>query len=318
MKRKIKRIIAGVMAVAMAGTLFASCSQGGANNDGKLKIGVIQLVEHDALDATYKGFKDALAEAGYSEDKGNVEFVYNNAQNDKATCVTIANNLATSDVDMVLAIATNAAQAVAEKIKDKPIIATAVTDFVEAGLVKSNEAPGTNVSGASDLNPISRQIDLLTQLVPDAKNVGILYCSSEPNSEVQAEEAKKALSAKNISSQKFTITAPTDIQSVVESMAGKVDAIYVPTDNTMATGMPTASEAATKLGIPMIVAEPAVVKTGGLATYGIDYYSTGKVAGKMALDVLLNNADISKMPVAFLNNNFQMSKTNAVLLMLTF
>lgn len=277
-----------------------------ASADGKTyKIGVIQLVEHAALDASNEGFIAALDEAGisYTVDQ-------QNAQGDQSACQTIAEKLVNDQNDLILAIATPAAQAVAGATSDIPILVTAVTDPADAGLVESNEAPGGNVSGTSDLTPVKEQIELLQKLLPDAKKVGILYCSAESNSEFQAKLAEDACDAAGLEHEIFTVSSSNEIQSVVESMAGKVDVIYAPTDNTIAAGMATVSMVANEKGIPTICGEEGMVDAGGLATYGIDYYQLGYMAGKQAVDILVNGADISTMPIGYLSAEECTLKTN--------
>ncbi len=261
-----------------------------------VKIGVVQLTEHPALDASYEGFVAALKEAGYEEGK-NLELDFNNAQNDVSNCETIANKLVNDKNDLILAIATPAAQAVAGKTTEIPILATAVTDFEAAGLVNSSEAPGTNVSGSSDMNPVEEQISLLQEILPDAKKVGIMYCSSEDNSILQAGIAKEVCEAKGLEYEEFTVSDSSMIQSVAESMIGKVDAVYIPTDNLLAEAMATVTMITNANGLPCIVGEENMVTNGGLATYGLDYYALGKLAGQMAVDILENGTDVSTMAV---------------------
>lgn len=301
MKKLTTKILAAVMAVVTVAGLFAACSGDGGSQSGakKFKIGVIQLVDHGALDASYEGFKAAVKDAGYVEGKS-VEYVYHNAQGEQANCATIADQLKAENCDLILAIATPAAQAVANVIKDVPILVTAVTDPAAVELVESNEKPGGNVSGTSDLNPVAEQMALLQTLVPDAKNVALFYCSSEDNSKIQAQMAKDELTAKGISSKEFTVTQQTEIQSVVESMAGKVDAIYIPTDNMLASGMATAAQAATKAGLPVIVGESGMVEDGGLATRGLSYHNLGKQTGEMALKILVDGQKVGDMPIEYL------------------
>lgn len=299
MKKTVTKILAAVMAVVMVCGLFAACTSGD-NGAKKLKIGVIQLVDHDALDASYEGFKAALKDAGYIEGT-NVEYSYHNAQGEQSTCLTIADQLKNENCDLILAIATPAAQAVANVIKDVPILVTAVTDPAQSQLVADNQTPGGNVTGTSDLNPVAEQMALLQKLVPNAKNVGLFYCSSEDNSKLQVGMAKKELTAKNIASTEFTVTQLTEIQTVVESMAGKVDAIYIPTDNMLASGMATVSQAATKIGLPVIVGESGMVKNGGLATRGLSYYNLGKQTGQMALRILVDGQKPADMPIEYLS-----------------
>ena len=204
-------------------------------------------------------------------------------------------------VNLILAIATPAAQAVAGATSEIPILVTAVTDPADAGLVESNEVPGGNVSGTSDLTPVKEQIDLLKKILPDAKKVGILYCSAESNSVFQADMAQAACADAGLESEVFTVSSSNEIQQVVESMVGKVDAIYAPTDNTIAAGMATVGMVANDNGLPVICGEAGMVEAGGLATYGIDYYQLGYMAGEQAIEILVNGADVSKMPIGYLS-----------------
>lgn len=263
------------------------------------KVGIIQLTEHPALDASYEGFVEGLKEAGYVEGE-NLSIDYQNAQGDQSNCVTIAEKFVNDKVDLILAIATPAAQAAAGKTSDIPILVTAVTDPESSGLVDSNEVPGGNVSGSSDLTPVKAQIDLLHKLLPDAKNVGILYCSSEDNSEFQADIAIEHLESLGMTGEKYTISTLDEIQAVVESMKGKVDAIYSPTDNKIAEGMPTVSMVATDAQIPCIVGESGMVNGGGLATYGLSYFNLGKITGEQAASILSGEAQTATMPIAYL------------------
>ncbi|MDR2025027.1 MAG: ABC transporter substrate-binding protein [Hungatella sp.] len=264
--------------------------------DGKqFKIGVLQLVQHAALDATNKGFIKALDDAGlnYTVDQ-------QNASGDQPTCQTIASKLVNDKDDLILAIATPAAQAVAGATGDIPILMTAVTDPAASDLVESNDNPGGNVSGTSDLTPVKEQISLLKKILPDAKTVGILFCSAESNSEIQAKMAKEAIEAEGMTAVEYTVSNSNEIQTVVTSMVGKIDALYVPTDNTIAAGMATVSMVANENGIPVICGEEGMVKAGGLATYGIDYYELGYLTGQQAVKILKEGADISKMHIEYL------------------
>ena len=314
MKKNGKRTLSAVLALILA-LMLAACSggntetadateagggteqTGAAAADGEIqyKIGVSQLAEHPALDASYEGFVAALADAGYVDGE-NITIDYNNAQGDPATCTTIAEKLVNGQCDLILAIATAAAQSAASATSEIPILGTAITDFEVAGLVNDRDAPGGNVSGGSDMNPIEEQIDLLTQILPDAKTVAVMYCSSEDNSIVQAGLAEEALEARGIEWVEYTVSDSTMIQSVAESMIGKVDAVYIPTDNLLAEGMAAVSMVTNDNNLPCIVGEAGMVENGGLATYGLDYYDLGYMTGQMAVQVL-EGADISTMPV---------------------
>ncbi|MCI8454680.1 MAG: ABC transporter substrate-binding protein [Lachnospiraceae bacterium] len=264
--------------------------------DGKtFKIGVIQLVQHEALDSSNKGFFAALDDAGIQ-----YEVDQQNASGEQANCLTIAEKLVNDGNDLILAIATPAAQAVAGVTEDIPILLTAVTDPAASGLVNDNAKPGVNVSGTSDLTPVKEQIELLQQILPDAKHIGLLYCSAESNSELQIAMAKEACDAAGITYEEYTVPSSNEIQSVVESMVGKIDALYMPTDNTIAAGIATVAMVANDNKIPTICGEAGMVNGGGLATYGIDYYQLGYLAGEQAIDILVNGADIKEIPIGYL------------------
>lgn len=266
------------------------------------KIGVIQFVEHAALDAAYQGFVAALAENGYV-DGDNISIDYQNGQADTNNLSTISDRFVSNKVDLVLAIATPAAQAIAGKTKDIPILATAVTSFVSAGLVQSDEAPGYNVSGASDLNPVKAQIELVKKLVPDVKTIGFIYNSSEDNSVLQINMAKQACDENGLAYTEVTVTNQNDVQQALSSLVKKCDAVYVPTDNVIAASMPTVYGVAVESKTPVICGESNMVNSGGLATMGINYYDLGYQTGIMALDILKDGADVSKMPVQYAKNS---------------
>nr|WP_024836006.1 ABC transporter substrate-binding protein [Clostridium sp. 12(A)] len=277
-------------------TTEGAATTGEKTADGKqYKIGVLQLVQHTALDAANKGFIKALDDAGlnYVADQ-------QNAAGDQSTCQTIASKLVNDGSDLILSIATPAAQAVAGTTSDIPVLVTAVTDPAASDLVASNDAPGGNVSGTSDLTPVKEQISLLKKILPDAKTVGILYASSESNSEIQAKMAKEAIEAEGMTAVDYTVSSSNEIQTVVTSMVGKVDAIYAPTDNTIAAGMTTVAMVANENGLPTICGEEGMVKAGGLATYGIDYFELGYLTGQQAVKILKDGDDISKMPIEYL------------------
>ncbi|MDR1765115.1 MAG: ABC transporter substrate-binding protein [Lachnospiraceae bacterium] len=260
------------------------------------KIGVLQLVQHAALDASNQGFVDALDDAGID-----YEIDQQNAAGEQSTCQTIASAFVNDKKDLVLAIATPAAQAMAAATEEIPILITAVTDPQSAGLADTNEAPGFNVSGTSDLTPVKEQIELLQRILPEAKRVGILYNSGEANSVFQADMAKAACADAGLEAIDFTVSSSNEIQTVVESMVGKIDVIYAPTDNLIASAMATVSMVATDNKIPIIAGEDGMVQAGGLATYGIDYYQLGYRTGLMAIKVLTEGADPATMPIEYLS-----------------
>jgi len=299
MKKSKLRVLIAVMVAASLTLIGCGAKETGANKGKVFTIGVNQLVKHAALDASYQGFVDALADAGY-KDGENITIDYQNAQGDQSNANTIASKLVNDKKDLILAIGTPAAQAVANATKDIPILVTAVTDPAASGLVKSNDAPGGNVSGTSDLTPVRRQMELLKELIPDAMNVAILYCSSESNSKIQAEMAIEAAKNLDINAIVATVSDSNEIQQVVQSLVGTVDAIYAPTDNVIAEGMPTVSAVANSNGIPVICGEEGMVEAGGLATYGIDYYKLGWLTGKQAVKIIEGEAETSTMPIEYI------------------
>ena len=310
--------IASVIAVALMATVASGCSSGtteessssasssqaqssssseqSEESDDMLKIGIMQLTDHEALNSSREGFVQALADNGYVDGE-NITIDYQNAQNDQSNLKTISQRFVQNEDDLVLAIATGAAQSIAAETSEIPILGTAITDFEAAQLVESNEVPGGNVSGTSDLSPVSDQIALLVEMCPDVKTLGILYNSSEINSEIQSQMAQEAAKENGIECKIGTVTNTNDISQVIESIAGDVDAIYIPTDNTFASAMGTVVQVAEEYGLPTICGESGQVKNGGLATTGVDFYNIGYRAGEMAVEILRDGADISTMPV---------------------
>lgn len=291
--------------MGLAALSLAACG-GSASDDGAAapteaaegttyKIGVLQLVEHEALDASNEGFVAALEEAGIA-----YEIDQQNAQGDQSACQTIAAKLVNDGDDLILAIATPAVEAVAGATSDIPIVGTAVTDFAESGLVASNDEPGGNITGSSDLTPVAEQIDLLVKLLPEAKTVGVLYCTAESNSEIQVSMAEEACAAANLEAVRYSVSSSNEIQQVVESMVGKVDALYCPTDNTVAAGMATVAMVANENKIPTICGEVGMVNAGGLASYSIDYFELGKRAGNMAVRILVDGESPATMAIEHL------------------
>lgn len=293
----MKKSLFAVVSLVCTAFFLAGCNE----KDSRIKIGVIQLVEHPALDKSFQGFKDGLAEAGYVDGE-NIVIDFQNAQGEQANCVTIANKLVNDKDNVILAIATPAAQAVANLTKTIPILITAVTDPETANLVKSNAKPGTNVTGTSDLTPVAAQIKLLKQIVPAAKTVGLMYCSSEANSLFQINLAKEACAANNLAFIEGSVSNSNEIQQVAQSLVGKVEAIYVPTDNMLAAGMANIVMVANTAKIPVICGEEGMVTSGGLATYGINYYELGKQTAKQAVSILRDGKNPADMPIEYLEN----------------
>lgn len=286
MKNWMKCGIAAVLAAAalISGGCGGQSSGQSGDASGKIKIGVVQIVQHGSLDEAHKGFVDALKERGYGPDK--VEIDQENAQGDQSNLKTIVSRFKAEKPKLICAIATPAAQAAANEIKDIPIVGTAITDYTSAKLVQNDERPGGNVTGVSDFASMDAQMELAAKLIPQAKNVGLIYCSSEVNSEVQANQMKDYCKKHGLSVEERTVNHVNDIQQVAESLVGKVDYIYVPTDNTLASSIPTLMKITDANKIPVIVGADIMAKDGALAALSVDYYRLGKQTGELAADIL--------------------------------
>ena len=300
---KLKKAAAILMAAAMTASLAAcgSSSSGenssgsSAGSDGTYTIGICQQMEHPALDAATEGFQDACKEK-FGED--NVEFDVQNAQGEQTMCSTIINNFVSSDVDLILANATLPLQTAAQATADIPILGTSVTDFASAlGISDWTGATGVNISGTCDLAPIEEQEDMLTELLPEAKTVGILYCSAESNSKYQAELFETELEKDGIEYKEYTAADSNEIQSVVTNAVSECDAIYIPTDNTMASNTQIINNICLPAKVPVIAGEQGICSGCGIATLSISYYDIGYRAGEMAYEILAEGADISTMEI---------------------
>lgn len=294
--RRTVSVVGIVLVLAVAMFAVAGCGGGeSAKESDQVTIGITQIVEHPALDSARQGFIDAMTDAGYVEGE-DVVYDIANAQNDKSNALTIAQKFANDKVDLIFAIATPTAQAAAQATTDIPVLITAVTDPVAAGLADSNEAPGGNVTGTTDMNPIAEQLELIKTFVPDAKNVGVIYNAGEVNSEVQVEIAKEVAGKMGLKLVEATVSTTADVNQAAGSLAGRVDAIYVPTDNTAVAALETILQVAEESKIPVIAGEGDSVKRGALATFGIDYYELGRQTAEMAIKVL-KGEDPGKMPI---------------------
>lgn len=259
-------------------------------------VGILQLVQHPALDAAREGFIKGLADAGFT-DGDNVKLDYHNGQGSQDIMASIADQFVAAPVDLALAIATPAVQALAGKTESIPILGTAVTDFVQAKLVESNEHPGFNVSGTSDMNPVAEQIDLIRRLVPEAKTLGLLYTSSEVNSQIQAALARERAEQLGLHVVEVTVNNTNDVQQAAVNILGQVDVLYIPTDNVVASSIALVVEEALARKIPIAGSEAAHVNGGGTFTLGIDYFKLGEQTGHMAARILRGEAQVSEMPI---------------------
>lgn len=294
----MKKIAIASLTGLVALGLLAGCTGGNSKSENKkeVKVGVLQYMEHNSLDQARKGFVAELKDAGYEEGK-NMTLDYQNAQGDQSNLKSMSERLVKNKNDVILAIATPAAQSVVNETTTLPVLFTAVTDAVSAGLVTSNEKPGGNVTGTSDMVPIDEQTDLLLSIVPEAKTVGIIYNASEKNSEIQSKLAKKALEKSGVKVKEVTVSSTNDVQQVMTSLAKQVDGIYIPTDNTLAKTMSTVGEIAEAAKIPVIAGSTDMVEEGGLATYGINYEKLGRQTGKLAVKILKGEAKPAELSI---------------------
>ncbi|MED3574175.1 ABC transporter substrate binding protein [Cytobacillus praedii] len=299
MKRILSALICGSL------LLLSACGPGSKEAGGSkeeketVKIGITQLVEHPSLDAAREGFIAALKDAGYEEGK-NLKLDYQNAQGDMNNNMTIAQNLVADDNDLILAIATASAQAVVQSTKEIPTLFTAITDPVGAELVESFEKPGGNVTGTSDTHPdaIKNTMNAIKRFFPDAKKVGMIYNSGEPNSVVNVENAKKALKELGLEAVETTISASSEVKQAAESLVGRADVFYIPKDNTVVSALESVITVANEKDIPTFVGESDSVKRGTFASYGFEYHDLGYTTGKMAVEILKGKKP-SEIPVGF-------------------
>ncbi|WML34204.1 ABC transporter substrate-binding protein [Clostridium sp. OS1-26] len=285
-----KKLLSCLLGGLVLGTsILTGCSSAASsstsNSKKVLNIGISQLVEHPALDSARKGFVDALASKGF-KDGEKIKIDFQNAQGDIPTAQTIASNFVSNKKDLILAIATPAAQAAYNSTKEIPILMTAVTDPVKSGLVKSMNKPDTNVTGTSDALPLDKQFELIKKIVPNCKKMGILYSTSEANSEIQVKAAKEEAAKMNLEVIATGVTSSNDMPQGLNDLLSKVDVLYTPTDNLIASSMSLISSKCLEKKIPVISAEKAHVDSGALATEGIDYYKLGFQTGLMAADIL--------------------------------
>ena len=292
-KMQISRWMKTAAVAAMVSAALTGCGED-KKAEAPKTIGIVQLVEHDALDAANRGITDALKERGVT-----MEIDRQNAQADQSNLRNIAQRFVSHNYPLIFAIATPAAQTVANATSTTPIVATAVTDFAVAKLVKDNAKPGTNVTGSSDMNPIAAQTELLLKLVPNAKTVGTIYNSSEINSQLQIDILRKELEKHGVALAEATISSVNDIQQAAQSLVGKVDVMYVPTDNVVASSMPTLYRVTQAAKLAVVAGEGGKVRSGATATVAVDYYNLGKIAGNMGADILEGKAKPQDMPIRY-------------------
>ena len=276
----------------------AASSEDSAAADGETyTVGICQLVQHDALDAATQGFMDAITDA-LGEDA--VTFDLQNAQGDSNTCSTIINSFVSNDVDLILANATAALQAAQAGTNEIPILGTSVTEYgVALGIDDFGGTVGGNISGTSDLAPLDEQAAMLNELFPDAKNVGLLYCSPEANSQYQVDTVKAALEELGYTCEYYAFSDSNDLATIATNAAGACDVIYIPTDNTAASNTEIINNICQPAGVPIIAGEEGICSGCGVATLSISYYDLGVATGDMAVRILTGEEDISQMPIEY-------------------
>lgn len=277
-------------------SLLFGCSAKPNEDANVKKVGILQLLTHDALDKSREGFIQALADGGY-EEGNNLVIEYQNPEADSANLSAMADSLIAKDLDLVLAIATTPAQQLQNVNDHTPILATAVTDFVGAGLAKSNEKPGGMIAGVSDGCPMDAQLDLLLELNPELKSLGVIYTSSEPNSEIQAKQMEELAKAKGINVMVKTVSDKTMIDDTLQAFKGNIEALYVPTDNNIASAMGSVDIFAKENKLPVLCGESNAVANGGLISLGVDYFKIGYQTGNMAVALLNGEKTIDDLTV---------------------
>lgn len=305
---KMKKIYISLILVTMLVALVAGTLVG-CGPKADYTVGIIQFMPHGALDKANQGFQTELTrlmkEAGKT-----VRFEDKNAQGEQSNNTTIADTLVSKNVDLIYAIATPSAQAAINATSTTPILFNAVTDPVDAGLVANATTPGGNVSGCSDMNPIAKQAELMTQLVPNAKKFGVLYTASERNSEIQAEIFEKECAKYNIAVEIEKINDINDIGNALGALKSKgVECVYIPTDNPLAESASTVHSQNTtgNYNLPIVCGDETMTSQCGVATYGLDYYNLGVIAGRMAFEILVNGKDVATMPVEYQTENFKLT-----------
>lgn len=314
MKKKMNRMIAVVVSMVLMFALTA-CSTGGSQNstnsqDATKKIGIIQVVEHPSLNEIREAIIAELEVQGF-KDGQNITIDYQNAQNDQSNLKAIAQKFVNSKYDLIIAIATPSAQAVVSQTKDIPIVFSAVLDPIGAGIISNFEKPGGNVSGTSNAVSAEKVMEIANQITPDIKTIGTIYNPSESNAAWVINSLKDYVSKNNITLVEAPVTGSSEVQQAANSLVGKVDAIFIPNDNTVATAMPSVSQIAIQAKLPVYVTADSLVRDGGLATQGINYTELGKETANMAVEVL-KGKNVGDLPARTMSNmNVYLNKATA-------
>ena len=299
MKTTAKKILALILVAATLVACTFALSAFGEQKKTVYTVGICQLVRHDALDAATQGFKDALTKALGEE---NVKFIEQNAQNDTIACSTIVTDFVSKNVDLIMANATPALQAAANATTTIPILGTSVTEYgVALGIDNFSGTVGGNISGTSDLAPLTEQADMILELFPEAKNVGLIYCSAEPNSAYQIKVIEEYLTGKGLKCTRYSFSDSNDISAVTTTAASQSDVIYIPTDNTAASCTETIGNIVREKKVPVVAGEKGIASGCGVATLSISYYDLGVKTGEMAAKILKGEANISEMPIEYAN-----------------
>ena len=294
----MKRLLALIMTTLMLLSVLAGCGANAPAAKDGYTVGIVQLMQHVALDQATQGFQDALTEKLGDE----VSFDVQLASGETTNCTTIVTKFVNDGVDLIMGNATPAVIAAKEATSTIPIIGTSVTDYVaaEAAIVESNEAPGANVTGYSDMSDIAAHVELTQKLCPNAKTVAIIYCSAEPNSVIQGNQAEELYKAAGLATVTLTASDITTISTVVTSACEQADVIYIPTDNLFAENMESVKNIAEPAKVPVITGEGGMAQAGGTASVAIDYYVLGYRAGEMAYEIMVNGADPATTPIGFM------------------
>lgn len=293
-KRSMVSVLVGLLGLSI---LVGGCGSNSAGETNKIRIGILQQVEHPALDASTEGFKAGLAERGY-KDGENVELDFQNAQGEHSNMESITNRFVSDKDTLIYVVGTAASQIVANATKDIPIVGAAIYDYKGTGLVQSVEKPGTNVTGTTNFNPVPKQLDLILKVLPNTKEVGVIYSSSEVNAQIQVAAFKEYAASKGIQVVEETITSVNDIPQVTTNLINKgVKVIYTPTDNLIASAMPNLVAVAEAAKVPVFVSDGMLIEKGGFMGYTVDFYQLGLQAGHMAADILDGKSKPEDMPV---------------------